>query len=113
MAAHPYEQNALSNFHNLLVDHQDRVNAIISKYIDRYKNSGEEITIDIWSTFIIDNAKGVIADLTQSGADVFNQAIVNSITLNTKDYQAIKEVNLDAAGKYQEELKILYDRIKK
>ena len=32
--------------------------------------------------------------------------------LNTKDYVAIREVNLDAAGKYREELKVLYDRIK-
>ncbi|MCE7059738.1 hypothetical protein [Dyadobacter sp. CY343] len=98
-------------FHNLLFSHRDRTDAVISKYVDKYKNSGEAITTDIWNSFILDNARDVIAELTQSGADVFHQAIDNSIQLKTEDYDAIREVNLDAASRYQRELKDLYERI--
>ena len=100
-------------FHDLLFSHRDRTNDIVSKYVDKYKNSGEEITIDIWNSFIIDNAKDVIADFTQSGADVFYQSVVSEVKLKREDFDAIREVNLNAAIKYQDELRMLYDRISK
>ncbi|SKB77220.1 hypothetical protein [Dyadobacter psychrophilus] len=98
-------------FHNLLLGHRDRTNAVIGKYVDKYKTSGDAITVMIWNTFVLENARDVIAELTQSGAEVFHQAIINKIKLESRDYEAIREVNLDAASKYQQELKALFDRI--
>jgi hypothetical protein len=101
----------MATFHKLLFNHRDRTNEIITKYIDKYKNSGDAITVAIWNSFIIENARDVIADFTQSGADVFHQSIVSNIQLNREDFDAIREVNLDAAEKYQQELKELYEKI--
>ncbi|KQS27642.1 hypothetical protein [Dyadobacter sp. Leaf189] len=101
----------METFHVLLFSHRDRTDAIINKYVEKYKNSGEPVTMDVWVSFIIENAQDVIAELTQSGADVFHEAITNGINLEVEDYDAIREVNLNAASKYKLELKSIYERI--
>ncbi|MCE7065231.1 hypothetical protein [Dyadobacter sp. CY326] len=95
-------------FHDLLFEHRDRTIAIVQKYISKYTANEYTNTIDTWNLFILDHASDVIADLTQSGSDVFHKAITNNVVLRKEDFNAIRKVNLDAAARYQEGLKDLY-----
>ena len=68
-------------------------------------------TIYSWNLFLLENAKDVIADLSQSAIDVFHQATESGVTLNRDDFNSIRGVNLGAAARYQEELRVLYETI--
>ncbi|NIJ52696.1 hypothetical protein [Dyadobacter arcticus] len=98
----------MTTFHDLLFEHRNRTIAIIQKYMAKYRDTEYSKTVDTWNLFVLDNARDVIADLTQSGSDVFHDSIANNVVLKKEDFNAIKKVNLDAAARYQEGLKELY-----
>jgi hypothetical protein len=98
----------MTTFHDLLFEHRDRTIAIVQKYMAFYRDSEHSKTIDTWNLFVLDNAKDIIADLTQSGSDVFHESVINNVVLKKEDFNAIKKVNLDAAARYQDGLRELY-----
>lgn len=98
-------------FQNLLFNHQSRTSAIIDRYIAKYEDLEDPKTIYTWNLFLLENAKDVIADLSQSAIDVFHEATSTGLSLNRDDFNSIRGVNLGAAARYQEELRVLYETI--
>ena len=101
----------MTTFQDLLIEHQDRTSEVIDRYIYKYRHLECQKSIYTWNLFILENAKDVIAELTQSAIDVFHQAIVNSVNLDRDDFNSIRGVNLGAAARYQEELRKLYENL--
>jgi len=101
----------MTTFQDLLIEHQDRTVEVIDRYIYKYRHLESPKTIYSWNSFILENAKDVIAELTQSAIDVFHQAITTNVNLNRDDFNSIRGVNLGAAARYQEELRKLYENL--
>ena len=100
----------MKTFQGLLTDHQDRTSAIIDKYISKY-NELENPSIYSWNVFLLENAKDVITELTQSGTDICHEAISGNVKMDRDEFNSIRGVNLGAASRYQEELRNLYETI--
>jgi hypothetical protein len=49
--------------------------------------------------------------LSQSSIDVFHEATQTGLQLNRDDFNSIRGINLSAAARYQEELRLLYETI--
>jgi hypothetical protein len=96
---------------HLLQNHQLRTSEIIEGYIKRYGDLEDPKTIYAWNLFLLNNAKDVIADLSQSSIDVFHEATQTGLQLNRDDFNSIRGINLSAAARYQEELRLLYETI--
>jgi hypothetical protein len=101
----------MKNFQDLLLLHETRTASIIDKYISKYESLEEPKTLYVWNLFLMDNAKDVISDLSQSSIDVFHDAIEDGVPLNRDDFNSIRGVNLAAAARYKEELRKLYETI--
>jgi hypothetical protein len=98
-------------FQTLLFNHQARTSAIIDRYIAKYEDLEHPVNVYTWNLFLLENAKDVIAELSQSAIDVFHEAINSTLNLNRDDFNSIRGVNLGAAARYQEELRVLYETI--
>ena len=101
----------MTTFQDLLIEHQDRTSEVIDRYIYKYRHLECQKTIYTWNLFILENAKDVIAELTQSAIDVFNEASTTNVSLDRDDFNSIRGVNLGAAARYQEELRKLYENL--